>query len=71
MVQLVARRGQMLGRCLRLGIAGGGLQSAIQPFGHEALARRLAMEFETDVIEARRAEPLVDDGEGGHFLGHE
>ncbi len=35
LVQLVARCGQVLGRCLRLGIAGGGLQSAIQPFGHE------------------------------------
>jgi hypothetical protein len=70
-VQTVTRRCLLHCRIVRFGETGRRLQGAIQPFGDKALADRLAVEFEAHVVETRRAQPLVDHVEGGHFFGDE
>jgi hypothetical protein len=55
---------------VRLGCAGGRLQSAIQ-FGNEPLVCSTVVEFEADVVEAYLVQPVVNNFEGGHFLGDE
>jgi len=47
------------------------LQSAIQSFGNEPLASGPAVEFEADVVEAHLVQPVVNNVEGGRFLGDE
>ena len=71
MVQAVTRRGQLPCRVVRLGCAGGRLQSAIQSFGNEPLVCGAVVEFEADVVEAHLVQPVVNNVEGGHFLGDE
>ena len=71
-VQGVARGLQLVGD---LGIVevevGGRLQRPVEPVRDQPLVRRVAVEFEAEFFKAGRAEAIVDDIQGRHFLGDE